>query len=229
MQPLSVQTVSPEVHLRESRRFIPPSQGLLATTDTCHSAPVLPRFNEAKQNESTPKALGLKLLQLQHPQLAQQSASHYPPTQTMHSVNPQFVESQPNKFKNTDHFIPKKMEEEKRHVPLIPRRQLSFNSIHDPTHPNIQTSGRSRGQEFSLLAAALPTHTPTPVQGLRLLHYQPAPQSNATFPKLTLPSATRPAPLFTVPIRTMPAIKLLHIDSGPKMASNISISSRFFK
>ncbi|KAM9338429.1 ciliogenesis and planar polarity effector 1 [Symphorus nematophorus] len=121
MQPLSVQAVSPEIQFRESIRLIPPSQGLLATTDTSHSASVM------------------------------------------------------------------------------------------------QTTERSRGQEFSLLPPALPTHTPAPMQGLRLLHVQPAPQSSITFPKLPLPSFSRPVSVMAAPMVEAPMIKLLHIESRPKM------------
>lgn len=217
MQPLSVQAVSPEIQFRVNRRFIPPSQGLLATTDESHSVPELAPFEDCIQSDSAPQILGLKLLQLHHPPLPQQSAPHYPQT----------IESHQHKFKNINQSASKKMEEEKRHASSISKRQLSFNSSRDPTQPRIQTSERSRGREFSLLPPALPAHTTT--QGLRLLHFQQVPQSNITFPKLPIPSSSRPATVIAAPMGEASMIKLLHIESGPKMASSTHISSRFLK
>lgn len=217
MQPLSVQAVSPEIQFRVNRRFIPPSQGLLATTDESHSVPELAPFEDCIQSDSAPQILGLKLLQLHHPPLPQQSAPHYPQT----------IESHQHKFKNINQSASKMMEEEKRHASSISKRQLSFNSSRDPTQPRIQTSERSRGREFSLLPPALPAHTTT--QGLRLLHFQQVPQSNITFPKLPIPSSSRPATVIAAPMGEASMIKLLHIESGPKMASSTHISSRFLK
>lgn len=227
MQPLSVQAVSPEIQFRESRRLIPPSQGLLATTDTSHaihSAPVLPPSKDSIQNDPAPQVLGLKLLQLHRPPLPQQSAQHYPPAQgpqMQRSANPATVESHQHKLKNNDESA------------SVPKRQLHFNSPHDPTpgnsQPKIQTSERSRGQVFSLLPPALPAHTPAPIQGLRLLHFQPVQHTNITFPKLPLPSSSRPTTVIAAPTGEGPMIKLLHIESAPKMVSNTSITARFFK
>ncbi|XP_044029035.1 ciliogenesis and planar polarity effector 1 isoform X2 [Siniperca chuatsi] len=224
LQPLSVQAVSPEIQFRESRRLIPPSQGLLATTDTrhaIHSAPVLMPSNVPIQSEPAPQVLGLKLLQLHRPPLPQQNAPHYQGPQTLHTANPATIESHQHKLKNNDQSASKKTEEKKRNEFSVPKRQLGFNFLHDPTprnsQPKIQASERSRGQEFSLLPPALPAHTPAPMQGLRLLHFQPVPHSNITFPKLPLPSSSRPATVITAPRREAPMIKLLHIESGPKM------------
>lgn len=226
MQPLSLQAVSSEIQFRESRRLIPPSQGLLATADTSHaihSAPVLPPPHDSIQNDPAPQVLGLKLLQLQRPPLPQHSTPHYPPTegpQTLHTTNAAAMES-----------ASKKTEEEKRNGFSVPKRQLNFNSSHDPTprnsQPKIQTSERSRDQGFSLLPPALPAHTPAPMQGLRLLHFQPVPHSNITFPKLPVPSSSRPATVIAAPMREAPMIKLLRLESGPKMARNTPSSSRF--
>ncbi|XP_073334518.1 ciliogenesis and planar polarity effector 1 [Pagrus major] len=205
MQPLSVQAVSPEIQFRVNRRFIPPSQGLLATADTSHSVPVLAPSEDCIQSDPAPQILGLKLLQLHRPPLPQQSAPHYPQT-----TNPPTIESHQHKFKNVNQSASKKTEEEKRNGSSISKRQLSFNFSHDPTQPRIQTSERSRGQEFSLLPPALPAHTP--MQGLRLLHFHQVPQSNITFPKLPIPATVIAAPMGEAPM-----IKLLHIESGPKM------------
>ncbi len=225
MQPLSIQAVSPEIRFRESSRLIPPSQGLLATTDTSHtihSAPELPPSKDGTQNDPAPQVLGLKLLQLHRPPLPQQSAPHYPPAQgpqMQHTSNPATVESHQHKLKNNDQSA------------SVPKRQLRFNSPPDPypgnSQPKIQASERSRGQGFSLLPPALPAHTPAPMQGLRLLHFQPVPHSNITFPKLPLPSSSRPASVIAAPSGEAPMIKLLHIESAPKMASNTSFTSRF--
>lgn len=214
MQPLSVQAVSPDIQFKESRRLIPTSQGLLATTDTSHSDPAAQVFS-------------LKLLQLHRPPLPHHIAPHCPPAQALHKVNPATIESQQHKLKNNDQSASKKTEDEKRNGYSVPKRQLGFNSPHDPTQLKIQTSERSRGQEFSLLPPASPAHTPAPMQGLRLLHFQPVPQSNITFPKLPLSSSSRPATVIAAPRGEAPMIKLLHIESGPKMASSTSITSGF--
>ena len=156
MQPLSVHTVSPEIQFMESRRLIPPSQGLLATTDTSHtihSAPVLLPFNDGVQSDPAPQVLGLKLLQLHRPPLPQQSAPHHAQgPQALHTANPATIES--HQLKNNNQSA------------SVPKRQLSFNPPHDPAPRNSQvkgqTSERSRGQGFSLLPPALPTpHTDT--------------------------------------------------------------------
>ncbi|XP_076614742.1 ciliogenesis and planar polarity effector 1 [Chaetodon auriga] len=215
MQPLSVQAVSPEIQFKESTRLIPHSQGLLATTDTSHTAPVLPPCNDSTQNDPASQILGLKLLQLHRPPLPHQlPPSHYPPAQMPHTTNRAMTESHQHKFENVDQSASKRTEEEKRNGSSVPKRQLSLNFPHDPTQPKIQTSERSRGQEFSRLP---PAHTPAPMQGLRLLHFQPVSQSNITLPKLPIPSSSRPASVIAAPMGDATMIKLLHIESGPKM------------
>ncbi|KAI3362297.1 hypothetical protein L3Q82_012605 [Scortum barcoo] len=211
MQPLSVQAVSPEMHFRESRRLIPPSQGLLTTNDisnAVHSAPVLAPSNDGVQNDPAPQIFGLKLLQLHRPPLPQQSAPHYPPAQgpqMQHTSHPANVESHQHKLKNNDQFA------------SAAKRQLTFNSQHDPTprnsQSNIQTSERSRGQGFSLFP---PAHTPAPMPGLRLLHFEPVPHSNVTFPKLPIPFSSRHVPVIVAPREEASMIKLLHIEPAPK-------------
>ncbi|XP_071321560.1 ciliogenesis and planar polarity effector 1 [Trachinotus anak] len=235
MQPLSVRAESPEIQLRQSRGLIPSSQGLLATTDishTVHSAPVVLPSNGSIQNDLAPQVLGLKLLQLQRPPLPQQSASHYPPSrgpQTLHTANPATLESHQPKLQHSHQAASKRAEEEKRNGSSVPRRQLSFNHPHDPaprnSRPQTQTSERSSGQQISLLPPALPAHTPAPMQGLRLLQYQPVSHSNITFPKLPMPSSSRPSTVIAAPMAETPLIKLLHIDSGPKMILPLATSS----
>ncbi|XP_034403492.1 ciliogenesis and planar polarity effector 1 [Cyclopterus lumpus] len=196
MQPLSVQAVSPEIHLSENKRLIPPSQGLLATSHTNHATHNAPApSNNGKQSDPAPQISGLKLLQLDCPPLPQQSGPPIPQgPQALHTANPDTNKSNQHKL------------------------QLSF--LHDPTprhfQPKTQTSERSRGQGFSLLPPALPAHA-EPMQGLRLLHLQPVPHSNTTFPKLPVPPSCRSTPIITAPMGEAPMIKLLHIDSGPQM------------
>ncbi|XP_029300430.1 LOW QUALITY PROTEIN: ciliogenesis and planar polarity effector 1 [Cottoperca gobio] len=206
MQPLSVQAMSPEIQFRESRRLIPPSQGLLATTDTSHavpSAPVLLPSNDSVQSDPAPQFLGLKLLQLHRPAMAQQNAPHH------HTANPTTIESHQHKLKNSHQST------------SVPKRQLGFNPPREQTPRNSQpegeTSERSRGQGFSLPPPALPAHTAAPTQGIRLLHFQPVPHGNTTFPKLPLPPSSRPTIVIAAPMGEAPMIKLLHIDSGPQM------------
>ncbi|XP_054468861.1 ciliogenesis and planar polarity effector 1 [Anoplopoma fimbria] len=210
MEPLSVQAVSPEIHFSENKRLIPPSQGLLATTHTSHAthnAPVLLPSNNSKQSDPAPQVLGLKLLQLHCPPLPQQIAPHHPQCPpALHAANPAAMESHKHKLKYNEQSR------------SVPKRQLHFNPPHDPTprpsQPKSQTWERSRDQGFSLLP---PAHTPEPMQGLRLLHLQPVPHSNTTFPKLPLPPSSRSTPIIAVPIGEAPMIRLLHLDSGPQM------------
>ncbi|XP_034064419.1 ciliogenesis and planar polarity effector 1 isoform X2 [Gymnodraco acuticeps] len=196
MQPLSVQAASPEIQFGESRRLIPTSQGLLATTDTSHAIPIAPVLPPSIQSDPAPHFLGLKLLQLNPPSLPQQNAPHQHPA-TIESHKP----------------------EEYNQSTSAPKRHLGFNPPHDPTHrgsqPMRETSERVR-EGFPLLPPALPAHAPAPMQGLRLLRVQPPPQNNTTFPKLPIPSYSRPASLMVAPMGQAPMIKLLHIDSGPQ-------------
>ncbi|XP_023135531.2 ciliogenesis and planar polarity effector 1 isoform X2 [Amphiprion ocellaris] len=220
MQPLSVQAEPPEIQLKESRRLIPSSQGLLATTDTSqaiHSTPVLLPSNGSIQNDSTSQILGLKLLQLHRSVMPQQSTTHYPPVQlqqTLHAANPAAV-------CNNDQATSNRSGGEKRNKPSVPKRQLSFNPPHEPalknSQPHIWPSEQSRGQQFSLLPPGLPAHTPAPMQSLRLLHFESVSQNNITFPKIPSPSPSRPSTVIAPTLREAPVIKLLQIESGPKM------------
>lgn len=227
MQPLSVQAVSPDIQFGDSRRLIPTSQGLLATTDTSHSAPVLPPSNDIIQSDPTARVLGLKLLQLHRPPLAHSLAPNCLPAQVLHVADPAATESRQHKLKNYDQSASKRTEDDNRNGCSVPKRQLTFNSPHDETQPKIQSSETSRGQDFSLLPPASPAHTPAPMQGLHLLHFQPVPQSNIVFPKIPIPTSSRPTTAISAPMGEAPMIKLLHIDSGPKMASDTSIDPGF--
>ncbi|KAM3599738.1 uncharacterized protein V6R79_010631 [Siganus canaliculatus] len=216
MKPLSVQAMSPDIQFRESRTLIPPSQGLLATTDSSCSAPVLPPSNESLQNGHAPQDLGLKLLQIQAPASPPQSALSYPPAQRLRIASPVSVEPCQHSLKNNDHSALTMNGEEKRHRSSIPKRRRSHNSVHDPSQHKSQTSDRGL---HSVLPAAFPAHTTAPMQGLRLLRCPPPPPQNITFPKLPLPSSSRPTTDITVPRGEPCMIKLLHIDSAPKMMS----------
>lgn len=237
MQPLSVQAESPEIQFRQSRRLIPSSQGLLTTTDTSHaitSAPAVVPSNGSIQSEPASQVLGLKLLQLHHPLLPQQIGPRYPPAQDpqmLLTANPGTQEPHQPQFKHNNQAASKKTEEDRRSGSSVPKRQLSFN--YNPSHDPIprssylqnQTSERSREQEFSLRPPALPVHGPVPTQGgVRLLHVQPVPQRNITFPKIPIAFCSRPFTVSAAPMGETPRIKLLHIDSQPKMVSNSTIT-----
>lgn len=185
-----------------------PSQGLLATTDTGPGAHVPPSFSHVAQNGSTPQVPVPKLLQLHPPLLAHHVAPHGPPAQTPPRTNPATLLSQRPETKGNDQSA---------NVHSVPKRQLAFISAQDPAQHRVLTSQTSRGQEVSL--PALPAPTPAPTQGLRLLQYQSPPQNNV-LPKLPIPAFCRPSTGIPVPVGDVP-IKLLQIESGPKMVSNI--------
>lgn len=217
MQPLSIQAVSPDVHLRESRRLMSPSQGLLATTDIGPGAHVAPSFSYVTQNGATPQVPVPKLLQLHPPLLAHHVAPHGPPAQTLPGTNPATSLSQRPEPKGND---------QSGNVHSVPKRQLAFISAQDPAQHRILTSQTSRGQEVSL--PALPASTPAPMQGLRLLQYQSPPQNNVSLPKVHIPAFCRPSAGIPVPVGDVP-IKLLQIESGPKMVSNVFCPSGFYR
>ncbi|XP_034751796.1 ciliogenesis and planar polarity effector 1 isoform X2 [Etheostoma cragini] len=205
MQPLSVQAVTPEI--QESMRLIPTSQGLLVTTGTrhvFHSAPVLLPSNDSVHSSPAPQVLGLKLLQLQRPPLSQQSAPQHPQDpQMLHTATSATIKLQQQEVKNHDQST------------YIPKRQLSFNPPNDPIPKNSQH--KSQILERSRILSASPAHTSAPMPGIRLLHFQPVPHSDTTFPKLPLPPSFRPATVLAAPWEDTPMIKLLHIDCGPRM------------
>ncbi|XP_068609265.1 ciliogenesis and planar polarity effector 1 [Brachionichthys hirsutus] len=67
MQPLSVQAVPSEIQVTESRRLIPPSQGLLATTEAIHNASVTAPSHDNMRSDLASVPFSLRLL-------------HYPPS-----------------------------------------------------------------------------------------------------------------------------------------------------
>ncbi|CAK6959484.1 ciliogenesis and planar polarity effector 1 [Scomber scombrus] len=194
MQPLSVQAESPEIQFSQSRRLIPPSQGLLATTDTSHainSAPVV--VHSSVQSDHASQVMGLKLLQLHRPPLPQQGAPRCPPAQGFQmplTANPATLEPFQPQLKHNHKASSKKTEEEKRIVP-----------------------------------PALPAHGPSPTQGIRLLCFQNVPQRNITFPQIPIVSSSRPFNVIAAPIAETPSIKLLCIDSKPKMMMPQAVTS----
>lgn len=215
MQPLSVQAHSPYVEQREQKSLIPSSQGLLATTDTCPATqppPVLPPSSSSAQNDSSPQVLGLKLLH--HPSVMfQQRAPH-----TLHATNHEtFGSCQPK-----EQAIGKKTSGGQKNVLSAATKHLSFNPLHNLTPRNPQPQMQESMGQFR---PAFPTFPQAPVQGLRLRQLQDSSQSNITFPKLSLPVVSRPA-LISAPVTGAPMIKLLHIDTGPKMVSSPVVALR---
>lgn len=211
--------------------MIPSSQGLLATTNISHAVPTAPvvlPLTSSIQNDSAPQLLGLKLLQLHCPPLPQQSVPHNPIAQgpqLLHTRNPATLESHQHNPKHNHQTASKRAEKEEISVTSVPRRRSSYNHLHDPTfrtcQPQIQTSERSQRQEFNIFPAVLPSHTPAPAQSLHLLHFQPVPQCHITLPKLPVLSFSSQSTF--IPMGQMPLIKLLQIESGPKMVNDISI------
>ncbi|XP_030005045.1 ciliogenesis and planar polarity effector 1 [Sphaeramia orbicularis] len=213
MQPLSVQAESPAVQFRESRTLIPCSQGLLTTTDSSHavhSVPAVVPSNDSIQSDPVPLVSGLKLLQLHPPRLPQQSASHcFPVQQTPNPAAKECSQSKPNVSGQTG--------------TSVPRRQLDFNR--DSTH-NLpprsfqlqnQMSDRSKAQELPVFSPGLFAHTHSNPLGLRLLHFEPDSRSNVMFPKLPTQASSRPSPTIVPPMGGTQKIKLLRIESQPKM------------
>ena len=235
MHPLSILVGSPEIQFKPSRSLIPSSKGLLVTTDIRQAvprAPVALPSNVSLQNEPAPQLLGLTLLHARWPPLHQERAQHYPPaqeSQTRHTENPVFLESHQPQLKHSYQAASKRAEE-KRTGSSVLRRQLSFNNSQDPppcsSQPWIQMSESSRRQEFPFLPLAFPAQTPALMQVPRLLHLQPSAPSDITFPKLPVPVSSRPSTVMSAPMGGIPVTKLLHIQSGPKMASDTSITSR---
>lgn len=107
--------------------------------------------------------------------------------------------------------------------------QLGLKAPDDPTpsprhsQPKSDTWERSRVQGFSLLPPASPAQPPEPMQGLRLLHWQPVPRGETTFPKLPLPTSSWSPPKITVPMGEARMIKLLHIDAGRETVTLVSL------
>lgn len=207
--------------------MIPSSQGLLNTTEICHAIPtppvVLP-LNSSIQNDPAPQLLGLKLLQLNCPPLPQQSAPHYPIAQgpqMLPTENPATLESHQHKLKYNHEATSERAEEEKGSGTSVQRRQINYN---DQTSRNFQplihVSERSQRQKFNIFPPVLPSPTPASTQSLHLLHFKPLPHNQITFPKLPISSSSSQSTFIPAPMGETPLIKLLHIDSGPKMVNN---------
>ncbi|XP_072227956.1 ciliogenesis and planar polarity effector 1 [Leuresthes tenuis] len=221
LSPLSVQAESPNIQQTENKGLIPSSQGLLATTDP----------SGITQDESVPQMLGLKLLKLHRPLVSQHSTPHHPPaqqSQTLHTAHPETLQSSQHELKHNDQDTLKKKGGEQRKAVSVPKKPPIFNASHYPTpgnsQPQIWAAGQSSAQGVSLLPPAFPAHSPTPMQGLRLLQLQQVPHTSITFPKLPLPSYSRPA-FIAAPVTEMPVIKLLHIETGPKIMLPMAVPS----
>ncbi|KAK2819157.1 hypothetical protein Q5P01_024718 [Channa striata] len=233
MQPLSVQAESPDIRFRESKKLIPSSQGLLTTTDISHTiptAPVVLPSNCSIQNDPAPQAP--KLLQLYHPPLVQHSTPHYPSARnphTPHTENPVTLESYQQNLKHSHQVTSKRPVDDKRTGSSVPGRLLSYNPAHDLTqrnrHPPVQTSETFHGQEFNIFPPVLPPHTVAPTQSLRLLQFQPVPHRDIVVPKLPKPTFSKPINFVAAPMGEMPMVKLLHIESGPKMMLPLAVPS----
>ncbi|XP_067339311.1 ciliogenesis and planar polarity effector 1 isoform X3 [Channa argus] len=232
MQPLSVQAESPDIQFRESKKFIPSFQGLLTTTNISHTiptAPVVMTSNCNIQKDPAPQILGLKLLQLYHPPLAQHSTPQYPSAHeppTLLTENPVILESYRQNLKHSHQVTSKRPVDEKRNGSSPPPRLLSYNVTQDLTPRNSysqnQTSETFQRQEFHTFPPVLPSHTAAPTQSLRLLHFQPVPHRHIIFHKLPEPSSSKPSTFVAAPMGETPMIKLLHIESGPKMYLSLS-------
>lgn len=203
MQPLSVQAA--EMNFEDSRSLIPPSQGLLATTDNSHKPSVLLPANDA-QSEPAARVWGLKFLNLRPPRTSY-PASNYHPTQTVTATKP-------------EPHSGLKWTEDKKARYYISKRPLSLISLPRATQPRTEKSERTRVHEFPQLPSVTTAHTPVPVQGLRLLRCTSGPHGNVKFPKIAPAPSSRPCAVISAPIREVPMLKLLHIESGAKRARN---------
>lgn len=96
------------------------------------------------------------------------------------------------------------------------RGRLAFSSAHDPGPSRVVMSEAPRSQEVPL--PVIPSPTPAPLQGLRLLHCHSPNQNHVSAPKLPRLPSFSPAPGISVPMADVP-IKLLQIESTPKMVS----------
>lgn len=168
-----------------------PSQGLLAPTDSALGQQVAPSLHYAPLNG--PQLAGPRLLQL-HPSLL---TSDCGPAQTSPSRWPEPRSS--GQLGNA-----------------ALRGRLAFSSAPDPAPSRVVMSETSRYQEDPL--PVLPSPTPAPAQGLRLLQYYSPPQNHVSEPRLPRLPFFRPGPGISVPMADVP-IKLLQIESGPKMVS----------
>ncbi|XP_023193921.1 protein JBTS17 isoform X1 [Xiphophorus maculatus] len=229
MQPLSVQAESPQTQQTGKRRLIPSSDGLLATTDRSHAVQHQP-YDSSVHTGSAAQMSGLKLLKLHHFAMAEYSARHYaaqhaqaPHAQAPHRAN---LKSNQPKATHYDQSTWKKKGGEQRNGFSVQTKHLLFNPAHDPTlrssHLLMGPTGQFFGQAFPLHPAAFPTQKPAPMQGLRLLQLRDTPPSSFNFPKLI----TAIPAFISTPMTEVPIIKLLHIESGPKMVAPQNIPSK---
>lgn len=203
MQPLSVQAA--EMNFEDSSSLIPPSQGLLAKTGNSHKPSVLLPANDP-QSEPAAQVWRMKFLNIR-PSPTSRPNSNYPPTHMVTATKPE-----------THSGL--KWNEDKRVRYSIPKRPLSFISLPRATQPRTEKSERTRVPELPLLPSVTSAHTQAQVQGLRLLRCTSSPQGNITFPKIAPAPSSRPCAVISAPIREVPMLKLLHIESGVKMARN---------
>lgn len=168
-----------------------PSQGLLAPTDSALGQQVAPSLHYAPQNG--PQLAGPKLLQLHPSRLTSDGA----PAQTSPSRRPEPRSS--GQLGNA-----------------ALRGRLAFSSAPDPAPSRVVMSVTPGCREDPL--PVLPSPTPAPAQGLRLLQYHSPPQNRVSDPRLPKLHFFRPGPGMSVPMADVP-IKLLQIESGPKMVS----------
>lgn len=213
--------------------MIPPSQGLLTTTGISHAvttAPVVLPLTSSIQNDPAPQLLGLKLLQLHCPPFTKQSDLHNPASQVpqmLHTKNGATLESHQHKPIHSHKTTSKGAEEEEIRGTTVPRGQSSSKHLHDLTaracQPQILTSEGSQRQRFTIFPAVLPSHIPAPAQSLHLLRIQPVPQCHGPLPKLPVPPSSSQSTFIPASMAQMPLIKLLHIESGPKMVNNIFV------
>lgn len=204
MLPLSVQAA--ERIFEDSRSLIPPSQGLLATTDNSQKTSLSLPANDHPQSEPAAQVWGMKFLNLR-PSPTSYPASNYPPTQIVSATKPE-----------THSGL--ELTEDKKTRYSIPKRPLSLISLPRATQPRTAKSESTTVQDFPLLPSVTTAHTPAPVQGLRLLRCTSGRQGNIIFPKITPATSSRPCAVIAAPIREVPMLKLLHIESGAKMARN---------
>ncbi|XP_017163381.1 uncharacterized protein C5orf42 homolog isoform X3 [Poecilia reticulata] len=225
IQPLSVQAESPQTQQRGKRRLIPSSDGLLATSDRSQPVQHQP-YDSSVHTGSAAQMSGLKLLKLHHIAMAGYSARHYA---AQHARAPHTANLKSNQPKAThyDQSTWKKKGGELRNGFSVQTKHLLFNPAHAPaprsSHPLTGPTGQFFAQAFPLHPAAFPTQKPAPMQGLRLLQLRDAPPSRFSFPKLI--TAAIPAVIST-PVTEVSIIKLLHIESGPKMMAPQNIPSK---
>ncbi|XP_054613801.1 ciliogenesis and planar polarity effector 1 isoform X2 [Dunckerocampus dactyliophorus] len=193
LQARSVQAESPKVEIRKNK--IPSTQGLLITTDTSHTAPVVAPSSGNVNIDPSSQASGLKLLQLQQTFQLEPQVPHAPSHTT---VEPSIRAAS------------RKRDKKKRVWSSTTKRLLRFSHRASP-----ESTSRKQTSEGSEQTA----QTPAPTHGLRLLHLQPAPQGHITFPRI--PSPPPLSRTFIVPAVPLGETKLqlLHINPKPRMMS----------